>query len=80
MGQTDFFAGDSIRINSQCYKFKGEPIGSTLMDEVKQAFADTAEIMKDVEAIIKSGCSSLREVAKTYAKLKAAKAGGMVGR
>ena len=68
------FRDDSVRIDASCYKFKGEPMGSTLMDEVKKGFSDTAEISKSVETIGQSGVSSTTQVLEVAAKIEAATA------
>ena len=53
---------DSVRIDSACYKFKGEPMGSTLMDEVKKGFSDSEAIAKNVENIVSSGVTSATQI------------------
>ena len=70
----NMFRDDSVRIDASCYKFKGEPMGSTLMDEVKKGFSDTAEISKSVETIVQSGVSSTTQVLEVAAKIEAATA------
>lgn len=39
---------DYVRIEAKCYKMKGEPDGTSIMSEIKQAFGDTAEIVDHV--------------------------------
>ena len=40
----DWFRDDSVRIDATCYKAKGEATGSSLIDEIKKGFSDSAEI------------------------------------
>ena len=70
----DWFRADSVRIDASCYKFKGEPMGSTLMDEVKKGFEDTAAIAKNIENIVQSGVNTTNNVLEIAAKISAATA------
>ena len=65
----DWLRADSVRIDSACYKFKGEPLGSTLMDEVKKGFADTEAMTKNVENIVTSGVKTTEQIMEVAAKI-----------
>ena len=54
---------------------KGEPDGTTLMSEIKQAFGDVNDIATDLGKIIQTGADSANAVIDVYANFKKAKAG-----
>ena len=66
----NWFRDDSIRIQSACYKFEDEPIGSTLMEEIRNGFEVTAEIAGYCEDIIESGVNSAEGVIGVYEQLR----------
>ena len=49
-------------------------MGSTLMDEVKKGFEDTAAIAKNIENIVQSGVNTTNNVLEIAAKISAATA------
>ena len=59
----------AIRIEAKCFKFKGEPIGATAIDEIKKAFADTADIVDKIDKIVQSGCNSADAIMKIMGKI-----------
>lgn len=64
-----------VKVESRCYKMKGEPDGSSLMTEIKDAFGDAADITQHAAMIIQSGCDSANAVIEVYGNYKAAKMG-----
>ena len=69
---------DYVRIESSCYRFVGEPIGSTVLSEIVSAMSDVADIAADAAAIVESGVNIVENVLQVAAKVRAS-AGG-VGR
>ena len=68
-GWGPFHRDYAIRIEAKCFKFKGEPIGSTQIDEIKKAFGDTAEVVGYIDKIIQSGCNSADSIMKIMGKI-----------
>ena len=70
----DWLRDDSVRVEAQCYKYVGEPLGQTAIGEVKEAFADIATIATDVANVVQSGVNIVDNVMLVISKIEASAA------
>ena len=67
---------DYVRIESSCYRFVGEPIGSTALSEVRDAMSQVADIAADASEIVQSGVNIAENILQVASNIRAS-AGGI---